>query len=74
MTKKETTKETQDELIEGALKQAWDIGFNYGVAWILKQLEEGSEKDGKENVQDLLKTLESSKQFDGITEVYNNIK
>lgn len=70
---KENKKDIQDELIEGALKQAWDIGFNYGVAWMLKKLEEGAKKENGEDITELLKTMESSEQFKGITEIYQNI-
>lgn len=73
MAKKEI-KDVRDELIDGALKQAWDMGFNYGVAWIIKQLEEGSKKEGGEDVKELLEVLEQSEQFKGISDIYENIK
>jgi hypothetical protein len=70
----EEVKEIQDErdmILEKGLNEAWERGFKYGVAWLLKKTV--TEED-TERVANILEAFEEQEMLKGITPIYYSLE
>lgn len=72
---KKLVKEVQDEkeiILEKGLNEAWERGFKYGVAWLLKQTSRS--KEDEKQIEEILDSFEEEELLKGIKPIYYSLE